>query len=74
MKKSFATAVFVFALFATIPCFGTLVLSEPLPGGYFDAEYFAGPARKPRFLSSTSAATAAARMGLGTVGWHTNRR
>ena len=50
MKKSFATAVFVFALFATIPCFGTLVLSEPLPGGYFDAEYFAGTGAKTAFF------------------------
>ena len=50
MKKSFAIAVFVIASFATIPCFGTPVLSVPLPGGYFDAEYFTGAGAKTAFF------------------------
>ena len=42
MKKVFVAAAFVICLFVNVPCFATPVLSVPLPGGYFDAEYFAG--------------------------------
>jgi hypothetical protein len=42
MKRFNLLAGFIFATQFALPCFATPVLSEPLPGGYFDAEYFAG--------------------------------
>ena len=42
MKKVIHTAAFLFVCLVALPCIATPVLSEPLPGGYFDAEYFAG--------------------------------
>jgi PEP-CTERM motif len=50
MKRILRLAVFVFAMKFASPCLATPVLSVPLPGGYFDAEYFAGTGSKTAYF------------------------